>query len=89
MTRTIFHIDMDAFFASIEQRDNPASRGKPVIVGARPGTRGVVAAASYEARKFGVRSAMPISEAVRRCPSGVVIGKGREMQEHRKKTRKD
>jgi DNA polymerase-4 len=71
MTRTIFHIDMDAFFASIEQRDHPAWRGKPVIVGARPGTRGVVSAASYEARTFGVRSAMPISEAVRRCPQGV------------------
>jgi DNA polymerase IV len=71
MTRTIFHIDMDAFFASIEQRDNPAWRGKPVIVGAQPGTRGVVSAASYEARKYGVRSAMPIGEAARRCPQGV------------------
>jgi DNA polymerase-4 len=71
MHRLIFHIDMDAFFASIEQRDNSAWRGKPVIVGAQPGTRGVVSAASYEARKFGVRSAMPISEAFRRCPKGV------------------
>jgi DNA polymerase IV len=71
MVRTIFHIDMDAFFASIEQRDTPAWRGKPVIVGAKPGMRGVVSAASYEARRFGVRSAMPISEAVRRCPQGV------------------
>jgi DNA polymerase-4 len=70
---TIFHIDMDAFFASIEQRDHPAYRGKPVIVGARPGTRGVVSAASYEARTFGVRSAMPISEAARRCPQGVFV----------------
>jgi DNA polymerase-4 len=71
--RTIFHLDMDAFFASIEQRDNPAFRGKPVIVGAKPGTRGVVSASSYEARKFGVRSAMPISEAVRRCPQGCFV----------------
>ena len=71
MHRLIFHIDMDAFFASIEQRDNPAWQGKPVIVGAQPGMRGVVSAASYEARKYGVRSAMPISEAVRHCPKGV------------------
>ncbi|MBN1130346.1 MAG: DNA polymerase IV [Chitinispirillaceae bacterium] len=69
--RVVFHIDMDAFFASIEQRDHPAWRGKPVIVGAQPGTRGVVSAASYEARTFGVRSAMPISEARRRCPQGI------------------
>ena len=73
--RVVFHIDMDAFFASIEQRDAPAYCGKPLIVGAKPGTRGVVSAASYEARKFGVRSAMPISEAVRRCPSGFLCGR--------------
>jgi DNA polymerase IV len=72
-SRIVFHLDMDAFFASIEQRDNPAFRGKPLIVGAQPGTRGVVCAASYEARKFGVRSAMPISEAVRRCPAGIFV----------------
>ncbi len=69
----IFHADMDAFYTSIEQRDNPAWRGKPVIVGAQPGSRGVVAAASYEARRFGVRSAMPISEAYKRCPGGIYV----------------
>ena len=73
MQRVIFHIDMDAFFASVEQRDNPAYKGKPVIVGAKPGFRGVVSAASYEARKFGVHSAMPINEAYRRCPQGIFV----------------
>jgi DNA polymerase IV len=81
VSRIIFHIDMDAFFASIEQRDNPAFRGKPVIVGAQPGTRGVVCAASYEARKSGVRSAMPISEAVRRCPGGIFVRPRMEIYE--------
>ena len=70
--RAILHIDMDAFYASIEQRDNPELKGKPVIIGAKVG-RGVVSTASYEARKYGVRSAMPITEAVRRCPDGIYI----------------
>ncbi len=73
MFRVIFHLDMDAFYASVEQRDNPALRGRPVIVGAPPTQRGVVCAASYEARKFGVRSAMPSATAGRLCPRGVFV----------------
>src|SRR5260221_8685576 len=64
---------MDAFYASIEQRDNPALRGQPVIVGAPPTQRGVVCAASYEARKFGVRSAISSTMAGRLCPSGIFV----------------
>lgn len=73
MERRIIHIDMDAFFAQVEQRDHPEYRGKPVIVGGRTATRGVVATASYEARKYGVHSAMPTRMAHKLCPDGIYV----------------
>lgn len=73
MSRVIFHVDMDAFFASVEQRDHPEYRGKPVIVGSPSDQRGVVCAASYEARKFKVRSAMPSRTAAKLCPHGIFV----------------
>ncbi|MCI6261055.1 MAG: DNA polymerase IV [Pyramidobacter sp.] len=76
--RAVIHVDMDAFYAAVEIRDNPALKGRPLIIGALPDERGVVATCSYEARKFGVRSAMNIKEAYRRCPRGIFMHPNRE-----------
>ncbi|MBD3610185.1 MAG: DNA polymerase IV [Gammaproteobacteria bacterium] len=73
MSRAIIHVDMDAFYASVEERDRPELKGRPVIIGAQPGSRGVVSTANYVARRYGVHSAMPISQAVKRCPDGIVL----------------
>ena len=73
MGNTIIHVDMDAFYAAVETLDNPELRGKPLIIGALPHERGVVATCSYEARVYGVRSAMSIKEAYRRCPNGIYM----------------
>ena len=73
MNQIIIHVDMDAFYASVEIRDNPSLRGKPLIIGSLPNERGVAATCSYEARKYGVRSGMNIKEAYMRCPGGIYM----------------
>ena len=76
MARTIIHIDLDAFFVSVEQAKKPELQGKPVVVGGRPDRRGVVASASYEARSFGIHAGMPLATAYRLCPQAIFIEGG-------------
>ena len=76
-TRKILHVDLDAFFCAVEEQLNPELRGKAIAVGGQPGQRGVVSSASYPARKFGVRSAMPMSQALRLCPELIVVSQHR------------
>jgi len=84
VNKVFLHVDLDAFFASVEQLDHPEYRGKPVIVGGLPGDRrSVVSTASYEARKFGVHSAMPTFQAVKLCPQGIFL-RGRMKRYHEK-----
>ena len=83
--RWIAHVDLDAFFASCEQRDRPEYWGQPVVVGAMPGNRGVVAAASYLSLLVGIHSAMPIAEAYRRCPDAVYLKP--DMEKYRQASR--
>ena len=71
--RKIIHIDMDCFYAAIEMRDNPSLKGKPVAVGGQPNSRGVLCTCNYEARKFGIHSAMPSSQAARLCPELIIL----------------
>ncbi len=73
MARRIMHVDLDAFFVSVEQAENPELKGKPAVVGGKPDRRGVVASASYEARAFGLHAGMPLTTASRLCPQAIFI----------------